>query len=517
MIMKMKKILSVLSISFVLVFTSCNWDDFGDLNVNPNATTIPTTRTLLTNSMISAGGVILSTQGALYAQHLSNKQYTSGDNYQTINFATDGWYNGPLMDLQKIIDMNTLTPEAVIVDGLNQNQIAVAKILMSYYYLHMTDRWGDLPYSEALKGVDGLLLPKFDSQEAIYDGCIQALKDAAAAIDTSVPNTNLRGDILLGGNMAMWVKFANTIRLNAALRLSKVNPTKAATEFASAFSAGVIALDNSENIRFAYLNVQSYENPYYNSFVTLGRADWVIADPLMNLMQLDTYTSPHLAEYTATHPYRNETGKLDVVADPRLPVYANPIENTASTFIGMPYGLSEADAGSISAAQVSFLGNAFRQQNSPAFIFTSAQVAFILAEGRLNGWINSAPLTAQGYYEAGIQASLNQHGVGSGYANYITNSEVAFDAGRAQEQIITQKWIAIFPNGYEAWSEWRRTGFPSLAPGDNALTPNGQIPRRQAYGTAEANANTANHAAALQNQGFTADDLTGRVWWDVPN
>src|SRR5690606_41214737 len=138
-----------------------------------------------------------------------------------------------------------------------------------------------------------------------------------------------------------------------------------------------------------------------------------------------------------------------------------------------------------------------------------------LAEGRFHGWINSAPLTAQQYYDAGIQASLNQHGVGSGYATYITNSEVAFDAGRAIEQIITQKWIATFPNGYEAWSEWRRTGFPQLAPADNALTPDNEIPRRQAYGTNEANLNKANHSAALSRQGFAADDLTGQVWWDV--
>jgi hypothetical protein len=462
--------------------------------------------------MLTSGGLILSTQGALYAQFVANKQYTSGDNYQTINFASDGFYNGPLADLQKIIDLNTTNPADVIGDGSNANQIAIAKIMMSYYYLHMTDRWGDLPYSEALRGSEGLLKPVFDSQEDIYDGCIQTLKDAVAMIDAGAP---IRGDILLDGDMDMWAKFANTTRLIAALRLSKVDATKAAAEFADAFNDGVIALDNSENIRYRYLNVQTYENPYYNSFVTAGRRDWTIADPLMNMLQLDTYTSPHLSFYEDGHPYKTESGKMDVVADPRLPVYANPIENTTDMYIGMPYGLTEASAGSVSTAQISYLGNAFRQQNSPAWIYTAAQVAFVLAEGRFHGWINSAPLTAQQYYEAGIQASLNQHGVGSGYATYITNSEVAFDAGRAIEQIITQKWIATFPNGYEAWSEWRRTGFPDLAPGQNALTPNGEIPRRQAYGTTEANLNPDNYQAALTRQGLAEDDLTGRVWWDV--
>jgi hypothetical protein len=271
-------------------------------------------------------------------------------------------------------------------------------------------------------------------------------------------------------------------------------------------------LDNSENVSYKYLNVQTYENPYYNSFVTLGRRDWTIPDPLMNLMQIDTYTSPHLGKYEAGHPYKTETGKLNVVADPRLPVYANPIENTTDTYIGMPFGLSEADAGSVPAAQISYMGDAFRQQNTPAYIYTAAQVAFTLAEGRLNNCIATG--TAQGYYEQGIMASLEQHGVEAGYATYITNTAVAYNAGTALEQIITQKWIALFPNGYEAWSEWRRTGFPDLAPGQAALTPNGEIPRRQAYGTGEAGLNTENYEAALANQGLAQDDLTGRVWWD---
>ncbi|MFZ2907510.1 MAG: SusD/RagB family nutrient-binding outer membrane lipoprotein [Cyclobacteriaceae bacterium] len=512
-----KKFLSIAAISAALLLASCNWDDFGDLNVNPNEATVPKTSALLTNSLLTTGGLILSTQSALYAQYLANKQYTSGDNYQTINFSTDGMYAGPLADLQKIIDLNTndATKAAAAADGHNANQIAIAKIMMSYYYLHMTDRWGDLPYSEALKGSEGILKPVFDSQEEIYDACFQTLKDAVAMIDLGVPPAvpAINGDILLDGDMNMWIKFANTTRLIAALRLSEVNAAKAQTEFADAFADGVIALDNSENISYKYLNVQTYENPYYNSFVTTGRKDWTIADPLMNMMQRDTYTSPHLSYYEVGHPYKTETGKLDVVMDPRLPVYARSIEATPNTYVGMPYGLSEADAGSIAAVQVSFLGDEFRQQDSPAVIYSSAQIALVLAEGRLNNWI--ATSTAQAYYEQGIQASLNQYGVGAGYAQYITNSEVAYTPARAQEQIIIQKWIATFPNGYEAWSEWRRTGFPDLAPGQNALTPNGEIPTRQAYGTQEASLNTDNYEAALANQGLTQDDLTGKVWWDA--
>jgi hypothetical protein len=495
--MKMKKlIITTLILSMVLY--SCNWDDFGNLNVNPNASTTPKTSALLTNAMLSAGGTITATTGALYSQMLANKQYTSEDNYLTISFSQDGWFNGPLADLDKIIRLNSdeATKNVVVIDGSNANQIAIAKIMQSYYYLWMTNRWGDLPYSEALKGADGLLKPVFDTQEAIYNGCLQSLKDAVAMMDNGAA---IKGDVLLSGNMTRWRKFANTIRLVAALRLSKVDAVKAKAEFASAFADGVIALDNSENVKYSYQTVQTYENPYYNSFVTAGRKDWTIADPLMSYLQMDTYTSPH----------SGSVGKMNVVADPRLPIYAAPIENTTSTYIGMPYGLTEAAAGGVPNSKVSFIGLAFRQQNTPAWIATSAQVAFCLAEGVLKGYIAG---DAKTYYEQGIQASLNFHGVGAGFATYITNSAVAYNG--TLEQIITQKWIALFPDGYEAWAEWRRTGFPVLSPAANATNESRQIPRRHGYSTAEATLNVDNYNAALQRQGFAKDNLDGRVWWD---
>ncbi len=497
--MTMKKIIT-LTLILSMVLYSCNWDDFGDINVNPNASTTPKTSALLTNAMLSTGGMVTATTGALYTQMLANKQYTNEDNYLTVNFSQDGWFNGPLADLDKIIRLNTddATKEKVILDGSNANQIAVAKIMQSLYYLFMTNRWGDLPYTEALQVADGLLKPAFDSQETIYNGCIQSLKDAVAMMDGGAA---VKGDVLLGGDMARWKKFANTIRMIAAMRLSKVAPATAKAEFASAYADGIIALDNSQNVKYSYQKVQTYENPYYNSFTTGGRKDWVIADPLMSYLQADTYTSPH----------SGKKGLMNVAADPRLVKYANPIENTTDTYIGMPYGLTEAAAGAIPNSKVSFLGNAFRAQDTPGWLVTSAPVIFCLAEAALNGWIAGDP---KALYEQGIQASLDFHGVGGGYATYITNSVVAYDPAKALEQILTQKWIALFPDGYEAWFEWRRTGFPVLSPAANAKNESGQIPRRHAYSTQEATLNVDNYKAALERQGFTKDDLDGRVWWD---
>ncbi|NJN43158.1 MAG: SusD/RagB family nutrient-binding outer membrane lipoprotein [Flammeovirgaceae bacterium] len=152
-----------------------------------------------------------------------------------------------------------------------------------------------------------------------------------------------------------------------------------------------------------------------------------------------------------------------------------------------------------------------REQNSPAMIYTSAQVALSMAEAVLDGWI---PGNAQTLYEQGIQASLNQYGVGAGYAQYITNSVVAYSAATAKSQIGTQRWLATYLQGYEGWANWRRTGFPALAPAANAQTESGQIPRRQGYSSTERDLNGPNYDAALARQGFAQDDLDGRVWWD---
>ena len=127
----MKKILYTITISAAFLLGSCNWDDYGDLNVNPNEATVPKTSALLTNAQITIGGIMSSSNAALYAQHLANKQYTSGDNYQTVNFASDAFYTGPLADFQKIIQLNTdaATKTAAAADGANVNQIAIAKII----------------------------------------------------------------------------------------------------------------------------------------------------------------------------------------------------------------------------------------------------------------------------------------------------------------------------------------------------------------------------------------------------
>ena len=381
------------------------------------------------------------------------------------------------MDLHQIIILNTdeETKDAASAYGSNVNQIAVAQILQSFFFQHITDRWGDIPYTESLLILEGVRQPAFDTQESVYNNIMNTLKQAAISIQDANP---VVGDIMFGGDMDMWRKFANTIRMNMALRMSEVNPTLAQAEFNAAVADGVFEGD----VFYQHLALQQYDNPWEDRFET--RKDYCVALPLVEQMQ------------TAANG-----DVLAVCMDPRLPVYAEPTEN-GGEYVGMPFGLSEADAGAISNSDVSFIGPDLRQQESVTYIFSKAQILFSQAEAAFRGWTNDDP---QALYEQAIQASMDQYGVDMG--SYMNNSVVQYNG--TLEQIMTQKWIANYLNGYEAWADWRRTGFPQLDPPANALNESGQIPVRQGYPTFERDLNGDNYS-----QVEAVDGLDAPVWWD---
>ncbi len=479
----------LLYLVLLISFAACRPGDFGSTNVNPNEPSAPVTSALLTGAITSLPGNIItqstmltSAYPNLYVQYLSDKQYTENSRYSTIGFNYGAVYTGPLDNLQTIINLNTdpETRDDVAINGSNNNQIAIARILKAYIFLHLTDRFGDIPYTEALKRNEDFT-PTFTPQEEIYDSLFRELKEAVAMMDNGAP---VSGDILLNGDMDHWRIFANTQRLVMALRISNVDAARGQTEFNDAVSDGVIS-SNAENIQYTYTADDNNDNPWQDAFET--RLDYAVSELL-----IDT---------------------LNQLNDPRRTVYANPATATG-TYVGMPYGLSESDAGAIPNANVSFLGDAVREQTSPSYIYTYAQVLFSLAEAAQRGWIPGGAVAAADYYYQGIRASWEQWGVynAAQFATYIARPEVAYNPGNAIPLIAFQKWLALFLNGYEAWAEWRRLDHPQLNPAPESLNAGG-IPRRQAYPSFEATLNKANYDAALARMGG-ADDLNGRVWWD---
>ncbi|ELR68608.1 hypothetical protein C900_00211 [Fulvivirga imtechensis AK7] len=467
-----------------LAFVVAACSDFGDKNVDPNNPTQVPVAGFLTDAISDMPGMESTATSLYYSQYWSATRYTEASRYSVTQFDFTGIYSGPLNNLQKVIDMNT-DPETRVFaaeSGSNANQIAVAKILKAYFFLHATDRWGDLPYSEALRGAENLT-PVYDPQSAIYSSIAEELDDVIEEFDNGAAP---KGDILYNGDISKWRKFANSLRLKMALRISKVAPDKAKTEFEAAVADGTFT-SNNDNAIFNYLGNGAFDNPWHIAFLT--RTDNAVSEPLVDML-------------------------LDL-NDPRLQAYADPINpGQPDVYAGMPYGLGNGEAGGYGFEEVS-LPNSSKVigKDSSIPILTYAQVLFYLAEGAANGW--NAGGTAEEYYNEAIKASMEQWGVFDqpSYDSYITQPAAAFDASNATQLIGEQKWIATYMQGYEAWAEWRRLGYPDLQPAPAAVNNSGQIPRRQAYPASESQNNKANYDKAVARQG--TDNLDTRVWWDV--
>ncbi len=469
---KMKSIYFLLAAT-VLV-SSCKKFD-GSLNVDPNSPSKASGTQLIANAELSLPDMSSSPFGVHYPQFLSNTSFTDNSRYTTTNFNFYGWYTGPLMNLETALNATLDANEGPVV-----NQIAVAKILKAYIFWHITDRWGDLPYSQALKAKANFT-PKYDKQQDIYNSLFTLLDEANAAIITG----NIKNDIMYAGDVAKWKRLGNTIHMLMALRLSKVDAVKGAAEFNKAITNGIMTA-NTDNFAFPHLADPTMENYWYNSFTRLGRNWFAVSKPIVD------YMLP--------------------INDPRLPVYAN--KNTAGNYVGLDYGLPGSTTVVIN--NFSLLGSGIRLQNSPVYLVTYAQALFAKAEAAKLGWITGGDVEAKNNYDLAIDQSIRQWtGTNTGVATYMTQTGIPYSAATAIQQIATQRWVHLFLHGYEAWAEWRRTGFPALvaAPGANG----DKIPRREGYPAQELANNTTNYNAAIAAFPYGGTDgLNARVWWDKP-
>jgi hypothetical protein len=478
----MKKIFFVMAAAGLFI-TSCN--KFEDTNINPTRLTSASTKGLLTNSLqamsdLMLGNTAISRLPALFVQHLAEGPYPGPSLYNDRNATFSAWYTGPLYDLQTIINYNTTDNAGAIGNGSKDNQIAVARILKAWYFLNLTDRFGDIPYSQALKG-SVAFSPVYDKQQNIYTDLFKELTEASAQINES--QSKVVGDVMLNGDMAAWKRFANTLRMVMALRLSKADNAKGKTEYAAAVAAGVIT-SNAQNITYKFLagDPNNY-NPWYNNYSVSNRNDYAISTTMTD------YMGP-----------KN---------DPRLPVYAEVL--AGGVVKGLPYGRNIAV--NIPAAY-SRIGSYFRGQGSPLVLLSYAQVLFMKAEAAKIGYTAGGDAEAELNYKEAIKQSWMQYGVFSQttYNDYLLNAQVAYDAANGYRKIMTEKWVHGYLNhSWEAWNDWRRTGFPVLTPAVDAVDARG-IPFRIGYPANESTLNGENYNAAVAGLGGK-DDNYGKIWW----
>jgi len=462
----------------VFAFQACETVDFGDENLNPNSPSTASTAALLTNAQRFIPTVVSEVNSNMMVQYISQITYTEGSRYEQFEWSYDAWYSGPLKDLQEIIDLNTEDPDAYKNGGSTENQIAVARIMKAYFYLYLTDRWGMIPYSEALQGSENIK-PAFDTQEAIYNGLFTEIDEALGSINTS---GTLKGDIIFNGDLNHWKKFANTMKLVMAMRVSNVNQSLGTQKLTEAYNAGVIG-SVSENMHYPYLTEDTNDNPWQDRFQT--REDFAVSDVFVDF--------------------------LNDHNDPRISAYAElPLSDATGTYVGCPYGVANPN---VLQSDISFITSDIIYDGTQAggMIFSYAQVCFSMAEAALRGM--TAVGDAETWYNLGIDASMAQWGVADAdAAAYKAQAGVAYDASKALEQIATQKWAALYMQGAEAWSEWRRLDFPKLSPAADALSGNG-IPVRNGYAALTKSLNAESYNAAVSAQG--PDNQDTRLWWDT--
>lgn len=482
---------------------ACNTENITAANRNPNSSTDAPAGALFTSATAASVRRWVGFGGpAIITQQLANTTYPTADSY--ISLQADGTtgtfnaaYTNDLPDLRQVISKGKAAGHAAV--------YGPAMVLQTWDFSYLTDQWGDVPYSDALKADSGVVTPKYDAQKDIYAGFFVTLKaaaDAMAAAAAGSPGLS-SADPIYGGNLTKWRRFANSLHARYAMRLVNVNPATADAELKVAFSdAGGVFQSNADNARLVWPGDGVSDNPFADNLKT--RDDGRLARTMTSLMVPEK--------------------------DPRIRIYGQPVVDSSAYpggYGGMPPALTQDSAnawyrkasrpGAIFYPGVTSYGTFGTSAglSTPSYLMTYAELLFIRAEAAERG-IGGVPHgEAAADYNGAIMASMAQWGVtdAAAISAFLADPNIAYQGGTAGlKQIATQKWIALFSDDAQAWAEWRRTCQPSnVVPGPNTIVP--YIPRRYYYSTTEASVNAVNLNAAIGRQG--PDNFGTRIYWDT--
>ncbi|GAB3340385.1 SusD/RagB family nutrient-binding outer membrane lipoprotein [Marivirga atlantica] len=449
-------------------------EDITEINENPNNPEAVPSNFLLPSAQVQGTyylGGELNRAASFWVQHWATTggQYQRIDRYDvtdaTFNNAWAQIYAGALNDLQIIIDQSEELP----------NYRAQARIMKAYYFQMMADLFGDIPYTEALNGVAGNITPAYDEQRDVYSDIIAELDLAIDEVDeeSAVIATE---DLIAGGDMALWIKFANSIKLVAYMRLSEVDENAARDGVSAILNSGAPILESGDDVELIFgSRLETNANPLFQQ--EFNRAtDYGASDTFVAI--LEDLNDPRVG----TLLRRDVNGDYSGVPN------------------GNPTNLPQDGSGN---TIVSRIGTVFVQETSPVPLLTYYDVKFVEAEAAIRGWVNGA--NAQQLYEEAVTAAFDYYGVAVG--NYLDSGQpAAYDANNAYDQLMTQRYISLFARGVEAYNEWRRSGIPALTPAQNNIS-GGIIPLRYPYVNAELTNNPGNPPAV--------NIFNDPVEWDV--
>lgn len=482
----MKKIITYIAIVLGLSFGSACTDGFDELNTDPNNPTNISPQYLLPYAIERTvdrywGGNVrferLNIDGMmLWMQYLSRNIYSNeGDNYGiTPTFYNNTWksfYNDGLVNFQRIIAQSKS-------DGPlpNTNYEGIALVMRSWTFMLLADIYGPIPYTEAIKGTDSspIYTPSYDSMGKVYTGLLKDLKEANDKLKVGGPVVS--GDIMYSGDILKWKKFANSLMVRLANRQAVKKPAESKAilnEILSDPAKYPVFTSNADNAILKNTDARPSNNEWHEVMIIGGRTDWNLSKTLVD--------------------------KLLSLNDSRLMVFGSPVKGV---FEGIPNGLPDAIATTYLSSAAT-LGSYFTAASAPSVLMTYSELMLDFAEAGIDGDVN---INTEEYLKKGVTASFAQFGatMPSDYLNKLTTDKPT---------ILDQKWIALFGQGVESWTEYRRTGYPIL-PGKDpraVFENNGILPTRLPYPTTEYSLNKARLDEGIKLLG--PDNMQSKLWW----
>ena len=500
----MKKIL----ITFLAlgVLDSCEFDKgFEEMNVNPNSAAQVGVATKITKLQTDISGSRYENwrNSLIYSstivQHHAENNWWAGDTYNR----NDDWsfaqwnqaYGGMVKGVQDIIAQ-------LESEGDSGTHMGMARIMRVFIFHRITDLYGDCPYSEAGQGyINGILTPKYDSQQDIYMDMLKELEEAVAQI--SGDGALGSADVIYGGSAVHWKAFGNSMMLRLAMRLTQVDAGTAQAWAVKAIGGGTMT-SNDHMASVKHGDGSSGRKNGHGEVFDVDQGSRISTSFMSRMNGDPRKTRLFMRNADKNQDAANLIGmKNGLKNEPYTDLDGNDIPAAGDTTV---YAMAATELQSITA---------------PMVLQTYAEVEFLKAEAAIRGWISTSD---KDHYEAGVTAGMQMlEGIygttpisGAEISTFLAGDgayKSGGSVGERWEQVMDQYFIATYLNEYEAYANWRRSGFPNITatrhPGSYTA---GQFMVRMIYPTAESGSNAANYAAAVANQG--ADSYTTPLWWD---
>ncbi|HXS59021.1 MAG TPA: SusD/RagB family nutrient-binding outer membrane lipoprotein [Hanamia sp.] len=507
----MKKLIYINLIFATLLFsTGCKKGFLTDLAVNPNQPSQAPASLILppiltgyaSNSYFSS-----ATIGLWMGYYSISGGYSTDNNSMTYYVSAAGPSNWD--NLYNILKNAAYIETNSASDPNGAYSVAAAKILKAFGFQILVDGYGNVPYSQAFQG-SANFFPKYDNGQDIYDSSIAQLDNAINLIQNAPSTTTNLGsnDVMFGGDMTQWAKFANTLKLRYLIRQSNIITASAAqAEIAKTASVGYLTSDAMVNP--GYLNTAGKQNPFWASYGTTPGGSLVS----------DGYNYLRAGGAAVNYFQDSSDTRLFYVynADGSSPDNSDffKINDNFNDYHGVYYGdrvtAAAQNNGGTAGLGLGVLGG----YNASVPLMTAAESYFLQSEAALRGWISDDALSL---LKTGVKSSYEFLYTRSG--NSISNADAAayiYDSVHVTKvdlkAIITQKWAALDGvNNFESWTEYRRTGFPTTAVLPLSKFPGNtrHIPTKLMYPTSEQNTNQDNYKAAVA---LGNDPQSTKVFW----